>query len=511
MIGEDEIKRSLREFYDAHELEKLIAYCSELIALSSPSYLYYGARGKAFLDLEQYEEAVSDLCTALTLNPDYVLGLYNRGICYLDTFRFESAILDFELACTLDNRLCCYDLIGLAYLSLKNNEKAIENFNQQLDIQLDKQVLALRAEAHRNLQQYKKALLDYEIILLEESKQQDILEHVESVNNFAVSFSPKASVVPVKLDFEKKGFVLCPHSRFDVFFPNISGVYILKFANCEFYVGQTKTLVSRLRSHHKTYEDISEIYFKPVAEGELLSEEEEAISLLELNQYRIRNLKQIKFSNLFNQSDQEKWGKDIVYNYLAGEKFKNESIREKYKERFILLKSKPYFPTFASFTSEYIRRAIPNYIASEYNYWSISCLPKYLEEDGCISRININSIPVLSVYTNTDNSLYMMLVVSKLPFLVYLKENFGFHSLFDDIPSLGFEFRNVFENSDGDEITLFVEEADFLKVLSNEIVLSAIRTFNLRMMNNTGKEIKYRRTVNHCLDLSDYLLNNSGM
>ena len=104
-----------------------------------------------------------------------------------------------------------------------------------------------------------------------------------------------------------------------------------------------------------------------------------------------------------------------------------------------------------------------------------------------------------------------MFVVSKLPFLRYLQSKLSFDALFENIPSLMFEMRDAFEVAEGDELALFVEERDLKNALSNEVILSAIRLFNLRMMNKVGKEQGYRRTVSHCLDLSDFIIDGQEL
>jgi hypothetical protein len=135
-------------------------------------------------------------------------------------------------------------------------------------------------------------------------------------------------------------------------------------------------------------------------------------------------------------------------------------------------------------------------------------LPKYLVKENCVSRININAVPVLSFYANENGTLSAMLFVSKLPFLKWLQVNKHFDPLFDNIPSLKLEIRNAFEVTEEDEITLFIEESDFINAVNNEVIRSAIRLFNLRMMNKTGKEDRHRRSIAHCLDLSDLIVNS---
>ena len=112
------------------------------------------------------------------------------------------------------------------------------------------------------------------------------------------------------------------------------------------------------------------------------------------------------------------------------------------------------------------------------------------------------------MFEEPDNSLTFMLYVSKVPYLKHLKQNNdSFQLLSENIPSLRLDLRNEFEEkTEGDEIIVLINQEDFKNALENELITFSIRLFNLRMMNKTGKEEKYRRAVSHCLDLSDKIL-----
>lgn len=173
----------------------------------------------------------------------------------------------------------------------------------------------------------------------------------------------------------------------------------------------------------------------------------------------------------------------------------------------MVLKEKPYYEKLVSSLSKFLKLTIPNYIASEFDYWNITCLPKYLKDENCIIRININAVPVLSIFEQPSRSLSFMIYASKLPYMRFLKEANTLRPLFDLFPKLKIDLRNAFEDrTEGDEITLLIDGLDFQDVLDNQLVLSSIRLFTLRMMNRTGKEEKYRRSISHCLDLSDAII-----
>lgn len=59
------------------------------------------------------------------------------------------------------------------------------------------------------------------------------------------------------------------------------GIYVLRFSNGEFYVGQAVDVTRRYAQHRKTYSDIEEIAFKPVPKDKLGEEERSLIGRLE--------------------------------------------------------------------------------------------------------------------------------------------------------------------------------------------------------------------------------------
>ena len=230
------------------------------------------------------------------------------------------------------------------------------------------------------------------------------------------------------------------------------------------------------------------------------------ISLFERQAVRLRNLKQVSFSNLFDTAKQLRWMDNNTYNQVTGERFRQQIVREKYQPRFQELQAKPYYAFLVGFLADYVKKTIPNYLASEYTYWSISCLPRHLLGGGCITRININDVPVLSVFADEAQNLSMVLFASKAPFLATLQEKAGFQDTFAELPTLHFQCNESFANAWPDEIRVCCQQEDFEGILNNEVLLSAIRWFNLRMMKNVGTEEASRRSPSHCLPLADVVI-----
>lgn len=113
---------------------------------------------------------------------------------------------------------------------------------------------------------------------------------------------------------------------------------------------------------------------------------------------------------------------------------------------------------------------------------------------------------MLSVFADEAQNLSVVLFCSKAPFLSTLQKKAGFQDTFAELPTLHFQCNESFENAWPDEIRVCCQQEDFEGILKNEVLLSAIRWFNLRMMKNVGTEEASRRSPSHCLPLADLVL-----
>lgn len=499
MSDKIQLSETLTNYFHKKDFVGMINYCNSKIELDKSNYLLFGARGRAFIEMEEFNNAIIDISRALELNPNYALGLYNRGICYYSTDKYDLAIRDLESAKLLNNELDSIDFyLGGCNYFIENYEKSIELFSNHLLDYDDEVALKWRADIYNLTEQYEKSNIDIAQLLLNEVHDIERFQKINEIEKVKTA-NPKDN---------NQLFIVSDYGFQNLGDEKCSGIYILEFSNNEYYIGQAKKIQVRIKQHFKKYNDIVTVYFKPTIENLLLLEENTTIAIFETLKLRIRNLKQVEFLNLFDEVQQEKWVSNLTYNTLIGSKFNNDDVRNKFKDRYLKLKEKLYFKELINLLRKYIKSAIPNYLASEFNYWNITCLPNYLKKSNCIIRININSVPVLSVFEEPNNTLTFMLYVSKVPFLKYLKQNNDSFRLFSEaMPSLRIDLRNAFEEkTEGDEITVLINQEHFQNALENELLISSIRLFNLRMMNNTGREEKYRRAVSHCLDLSDKIL-----
>ena len=73
------------------------------------------ARGNAYLDREQFEEAIADYTAVIALAPDDAIAYNNRGIAYRSQGKPALAIVDYDRAIELDpDYRDAYNNLGLA-------------------------------------------------------------------------------------------------------------------------------------------------------------------------------------------------------------------------------------------------------------------------------------------------------------------------------------------------------------------------------------------------------------
>ena len=504
----------LHELFAKREFHSLISCAQSRLGncLPEAQHILYGAIGRAHFELEEFPEAVAALDMAIALNPGYAIGLRNRGQAYLEQGECRLAINDFEKALETGPNFDAYNDLGYAYAYLGQLEQAVAAYSAHLESWFDPWVLAKRADVLVALRRFAEARNDWETILTSRLADPQHLLDITDANRVREHHAPSLwghyQDEPLPQLLAAEAFVSMNVDAVSRKHPALqgAGIYVLAFSEGDFYVGQTIAPVTRLQTHRRSKPDLTRIWFKPTPAAELTAAETAVISLFETKSLRLRNLKQVSFLNLFDAARQRRWLADNGYNYVSGERFRNGGVRDKYLARFEQLQTKRYYPFLTRFLAAYVKKTIPNYVASEYTYWSISCLPNYLLSSKFITRININEVPVLSIFEDEAENLHVILFASQLPFLSTIEKKKGFQTMFSELSTVHFECNESFEKAAPDEIAIYGEQADFMEVLENEVLLASIRCFNLRMMNNVGTEETSRRPPSHCLSLADRLL-----
>ena len=105
----------------------------------------YGQRGHVHRKLGQYQNAIKDYDKHIELDPSHPWPHHYKGMTYRDIGQFEVAIQNWERYIELrliesadwiesEQSANAYTNIGLAYVELGQNQKAIEHFDKALTI-----------------------------------------------------------------------------------------------------------------------------------------------------------------------------------------------------------------------------------------------------------------------------------------------------------------------------------------------------------------------------------------
>lgn len=285
------------------------------------------------------------------------------------------------------------------------------------------------------------------------------------------------------------------------------GIYVLHFANDEYYIGLSINVATRFLQHRKTYDDIEFVSFKRLSLGELRKEEERIIKNAEKSKFRLRNkihtsvtVSTSPFDEIMDIQVGTEWIADVDNNDFSGERIVDEEHRRKYQRNYQHLREKPMGNEAIEVFRQYVKNCIPAPLRTELYYWSVTCLPG----DGkwLYIRLNVKQEVLRIVKSGNDIEVVFFLARS-----VYENNNF-FKNLGQSLKQF-LKYRAItggiglYEAGGQDQIAVSIfgyENA--LKLLNEEKFIRAVRTLNLRIMRKTFN-LQYRY---HCYDLADQAL-----
>lgn len=279
------------------------------------------------------------------------------------------------------------------------------------------------------------------------------------------------------------------------------GLYILHFSNGEVYAGQALDVTRRYVQHRKVHADIEEISFRRVGKDRLNEEERALIWFLEESEYHLRNITftsipkgESDFDLLMSAEEQDRWLKDPSYLDSSGSRVVDPALRRKHSRKFESFASLSRSGEVIDVLRSYVRAGIPAFRRGEVSFWCVSCMPG---RDVYV-RISIYWQEVLTVFV-AENELWLSLHMADSPFASLPDEAVA--SLFERHPALGVT-DHQYKPGGPDQVNFTLPVASAQLFLSEPEILSAIRLFNLRLMQKGA--CNFGRF--HCLDLADGLI-----
>lgn len=279
------------------------------------------------------------------------------------------------------------------------------------------------------------------------------------------------------------------------------GIYVLHFANGEYYVGQALDITRRYVQHCKTHQDIEMIAFKRVVRKRLTDEERSIIGFVERGGWPLRNITfssipkgDTDFDLVMPPEDQERWLNDLRWIDDGGSRLIDPGLRRKYSMKFGRFVSMPHANDVIDVLRMYIQLGVPAIRRGEVSFWACSCLAG----TSLYARVNVNWQEVL--YASASRGV--------LGFTIYLarsplERSFGpsMRSLLQRYPDI--EHTNLYHDPGGSDQTSFAVPASTMQAfIRDPQILPAIRLLNMRLMKKGP--CTYGRY--HCLDLADRLI-----
>ncbi|WP_165020675.1 tetratricopeptide repeat protein [Dysgonomonas sp. ZJ279] len=152
------------EYCNIENYDKAIEYCNINIELDSTEASGYFNRGVAYQGIGNDSLALIDYNKAININGNYTDAYYNCGIIYEDLQKYDLAIDNYTKAIKLNPSYIVdvYINRGNAYVELSNDQSAIADYNQAIQIDsMDVVAYCNRGNTYTNIGEYKNAINDY--------------------------------------------------------------------------------------------------------------------------------------------------------------------------------------------------------------------------------------------------------------------------------------------------------------------------------------------------------------
>lgn len=186
------------------------------------------------------------------------------------------------------------------------------------------------------------------------------------------------------------------------------GIYILRFDDDTFYVGQSVDFCRRLLQHKKQWNDITDIWFKKIHKKELNVVELATIQDME-EITRIRNisnsshapLRTSDLDEIIPQYRQKEWLEQDFSEFSSRLRIQDEIQRAKYIKRTEGILDGNKFSLAIPVIKKYIQKCIHKPYLTEMTYWGLSFPFEKHNEFIILTRVNLRFQEVFTVIYNT--------------------------------------------------------------------------------------------------------------
>ncbi len=124
-------------------------------------------RGAAYMNLKQYDEAVSDFSNAMRLDENNTAFYNDRGLAYFNLKQFDRARDDFSKAIEKNpGSSSPYLLRGMVFMETRNFDRAIQDYSKAIQLEpKNKNAYYSRGLAYKNERMYDRALQNFDKVI----------------------------------------------------------------------------------------------------------------------------------------------------------------------------------------------------------------------------------------------------------------------------------------------------------------------------------------------------------
>ncbi len=122
-------------YLELERYDDALSDLDEAIAMKSDIAGFYVNRAEAHYGLDQHRQAIADMDQAIALDPDDPQSYFQRGLSYSRLEQYAAAVADYDRSIALDPAFVfAYQRRGMARHDLRQYRNAIEDFDRAIDL-----------------------------------------------------------------------------------------------------------------------------------------------------------------------------------------------------------------------------------------------------------------------------------------------------------------------------------------------------------------------------------------
>lgn len=191
------------------------------------------------------------------------------------------------------------------------------------------------------------------------------------------------------------------------------GIYVLHFADGYEYVGQARNVLTRFRTHARTWaHPILALDFAPVPAEELDVTERRVIQAKEQEGVRLRNSALVGLPRgeaavdvVVARAAQEEWLSGVDVRADVSARCMEAAGRDRSARNFRTLAERPYYDLLLDVLAAYVRQVIPAPDHTEQRFWCVTAMPSTGRTAAWqrVAAITVNNVETLVVGESSED------------------------------------------------------------------------------------------------------------